>query len=436
MMPMSKDRARRSIRRHLLIALAAGLILVVGMGGWAATTELAGAVIAPGQLVAESDVKLVQHPQGGVVVALDVAEGDIVEAGQVLVRLDDTSIKASLEIVLKSLQQLQAREARLQAELEGKPAVEYPQALAAQAATPEVADLLAAESRLFELRQMTLSSQEGQLSERVAQLRQEISGIETQIAAKQREQALIEEDLINTRSLLEQKLIASERVSQLDRELARVEGQLGQFVAAAAQARGKIAEIELQIAQLDQSFLSDAATELAEVRASIAEFRERQIAGENELRRTSISAPQSGQVHELAIHTIGGVAGAGETLMRIVPIADALSIEVNIAPQDIDQVHVGQQVLVRFSAFNLRTTPELNGTVTRLSADLTRDPQTGAAYYTARIAVDEAELQRLPDLTLTSGMPVEAFIQTGARTALSYLTKPITDQIMRSFRSD
>ncbi len=411
-------------------------MLVVGIGGWAATTELAGAVIAPGQLVAESDVKLVQHPQGGVVVELNVAEGDIVEGGQVLVGLDDTSIKASLDIVLNSLRQLEAREARLKAEVEGKPAVEYPEALAAQSADPEVEDLVAAESRLFNLRQMTLASQKGQLTERVLQLRQEISGIETQISAKEREQALIAQDLTNTRSLLEQKLIASERVTQLDRELARMEGQLGQFVASAAQARGKIAEIELQVAQLDQSFLSDAASELAEVRASIAEFRERQIAGENDLRRTSISAPQSGQVHELAVHTIGGVVGAGETLMRIVPIAEALTIEVSIAPQDIDQVHIGQQVLVRFSAFNLRTTPELNGTVTRLSADLTRNAQTGAAYYTARIAVDEGELERLPDLTLTSGMPVEAFIQTGERTALSYLTKPITDQIMRSFRSD
>ena len=433
---MMKDRARRSIRRHLLIASAAGLMLVVGIGGWAATTELAGAVIAPGQLVAESDVKLVQHPQGGVVVELNVAEGDIVEGGQVLVGLDDTSIKASLDIVLNSLRQLEAREARLKAEVEGKPAVEYPEALAAQSADPEVEDLVAAESRLFNLRQMTLASQKGQLTERVLQLRQEISGIETQISAKEREQALIAQDLTNTRSLLEQKLIASERVTQLDRELARMEGQLGQFVASAAQARGKIAEIELQVAQLDQSFLSDAASELAEVRASIAEFRERQIAGENDLRRTSISAPQSGQVHELAVHTIGGVVGAGETLMRIVPIAEALTIEVSIAPQDIDQVHIGQQVLVRFSAFNLRTTPELNGTVTRLSADLTRNAQTGAAYYTARIAVDEGELERLSDLTLTSGMPVEAFIQTGERTALSYLTKPITDQIMRSFRSD
>lgn len=433
-MPTALDLARSSMRRYLLVGAAGAAFLVLGVGGWAATTELAGAVIAPGQLVAESEVKLVQHPQGGVVVALEVAEGDLVEAGQILARLDNTSINASLEIVLHSLRQLEAREARLKAELEGKSAVVYPESLTVRSA--EVEDLVIAESRFFELRQMTLSNQKGQLAEQVSQLHQETSGIETQITAKEREQALLAADLVNTRALLEQKLISSDRVSQLDRELARVEGQLGQLAAAAAQVRGKIAEIELQINQLDQNFLSEAASELAEVRANIAEFRERQIAGENELRRAGIRAPQSGQVHSLAVHTIGGVVGAGETLMRIVPTTDALTVDVNIAPQDIDQVHVGQAVLVRFSAFNLRTTPELNGTVSRLSADLTRDPQAGTAYYTARVALDEGELERLPDLTLTSGMPVETFIQTGERTALSYLTKPLADQIMRSFRSD
>ncbi len=431
-----EKRAQPSIRRHLLVALVAGALLVVGVGGWATTTELAGAVIAPGQLVAESSVKLVQHPEGGVVVELAVAEGDMVEAGQVLVRLDDTSTRASLDIVINSLQQSLAREARLKAELEGKPEVAYPESLVSQLASDATDDLLTAESRLFELRQITLSSEKGQLTERIAQLRQEIAGIETQISAKQREQALIDKDLATTRSLLQQNLVSGERVSQLDRELARVEGQLGQLVAAAAQARGKIAEIELQFVQLDQTFLTEAASELAEVRASIAELRERQIAGENELRRASITAPQAGQVHELALHTIGGVVSAGETLLRIVPIADALTIEVRIAPQDIDQVHLGQPVQVRFSAFNLRTTPELGGKLTRLSPDLTRDPQTGAHYYTARITVDDGQLERLPDLPLTSGMPVEAFVQTARRTALSYLTKPITDQIMRSFRSD
>lgn len=435
-MPASSDIARRSIRRHLLVGAVAGLLLVGGMGGWAATTDLAGAVIAPGGLVAESSVKLVQHPSGGVVAEIVARDGDMVEAGAVLARLDDTAIRASLEIVLQSLRQLEVRGARLEAELKGRDQIDLPTALAARSGEPEIAELLAAEARLFDLRRSALLSQQGQLRERIQQLQEEILGIETQIQAKERERALLAADLVNTRSLLADRLVSGERVSSIDRELARAEGQLGQLIAGGAQARGRIAEIELQITQLQQTFLSEAAQELSSVQASSAELRERRIAAESELARTTIRAPQSGQVHEVAIHTVGGVAGAGETLMRIVPIADALSIEVRIAPQDIDQVHVNQKVLLRFSAFNLRTTPELDGTVTRLSADLTRDAQTGVSYYTARIAVDDGELTRLPDLALTSGMPVEAFIQTGERTALSYLTKPITDQIMRSFRSD
>lgn len=431
-----RDTAGRSIQRHLLVGAVAALFLVGGMGGWAATTELSGAVIAPGQLVAESSVKLVQHPTGGVVVELTARDGDVVEAGEVLARLDDTAIRASLEIVIQSLRQLEARGARLQSELKGGGEIDFPASLKVQGAEPETAELLAAQTRLFDLRRSALVSQQAQLRERIQQLREEISGIETQIQAKERERALLAADLVNTRLLLEDRLVSAERVSSTDRELARTEGQLGQLVAGGAQARGQIAEIELQITQLEQTFLSEAAQELSSVQAQSAELRERRIAGESELAKTTIRAPQSGQVHEVAIHTVGGVAGAGETLMRIVPIADALSIEVRIAPQDIDQVHVNQKVLLRFSAFNLRTTPELAGTITRLSADLTRDSQTGMSYYTARIAVDEGELTRLPDLALTSGMPVEAFIRTGERTALSYLIKPIADQIMRSFRSD
>lgn len=435
-MPVTRDIARRSIRRHLLVGAVAGLLLVGGMGGWAATTELAGAVIAPGQLVAESSVKLVQHPTGGVVVELIARDGDMVESGEVLARLDDTAIRASLEIVIQSLRQLEVRGARLEAELKGRDEIDFPASLVARAGEPEIAELLAAEARMFDLHRSALLSQQGQSRERIQQLWDEISGIEKQIQAKEREQALLAADLVNTRSLLEDGLVSGERVSTIDRELARAEGQLGQLVAGEAQAHGRIAEIELQITQFQQTFLSEAAQELSSVQAKSAELRERRIAGESELEKTTIRAPQSGQVHESAIHTVGGVAGAGETLMRIVPIADALSIEVRIAPQDIDQVHVSQKVLLRFSAFNLRTTPELDGTITRLSADLTRDPQTGVSYYTARIAVDERELARLPHLALMSGMPVEAFIRTGQRTALSYLTKPLTDQIMRSFRSE
>ena len=435
-MTQPQRNTRRSIRLHLLAATVAGAFLVLGVGGWAATTQLSGAVIAPGRLVAESNVKLVQHPAGGVITELNVSEGDIVEAGEVLARLDDTAIRASLEIVVQSLRQLEARQARLQAEVEGSEAVDFPESLRTLSGIPEIATLMTAETRLFELRRMATTSQKGQLEERVLQLRDEITGIEAQVVAKERETELLETELVNTRALLASKLVSSERVVALDRELARTEGQLGELIAAAAQARGRIAEVELQAAQIDQTFRSESAAQLSDDRAKSAELEERRVAGEVELAKTTIRAPQDGQVHELAVHTLGGVLGAGEALMRIVPIAEALTVEVDIAPQDIDQVYLGQKVLVRFSAFNVGATPEVEGTVSRLAPDLTRDQQTGAAYYTARIVLDGVEASRLPDLALMSGMPVETFIQTGERTALGYLTKPLTDQIMRSFRSD
>ncbi len=427
---------QRSIRRHLLAGLAAIFVLVGGIGGWAATTELSGAVIAPGQLVVQSDVKKVQHPTGGVVAELNVQDGDSVVAGDVIMRLDDTVTRANLAIVVKSLLQLEARQARLEAERDGVQAIEFPEALLAKAADPEVARLIAGEAKLFELRRTAREGQKAQLAERASQLNEEIGGLTSQIAAKEREIELINEELVGVRELWEKKLVPIQRVNELDRQAARLEGERGQLVAATAQAKGRISEIELQVIQIDQDMRSEVAEELREIQAKTAELVERQIAAEDQLRRIEIRAPQSGRVHQLAVHTVGGVIGPGDVLMLIVPVADDLTVEVKIAPQDIDQVQVGQPAVLRFSAFNQRTTPEVDGEVTRVSADLTLEQRTGLSYYTARIGLVDSEIQRLEGLALAPGMPVEAFIQTGDRTVLSYLTKPLTDNARRSFRGD
>jgi HlyD family secretion protein len=425
-----------SIRRHLLAGLAAVFVLVGGIGGWAATTELSGAVIAPGQLVVQSDVKKVQHPTGGVVATLNVQDGDSVAAGDVIIRLDDTVTRANLAIVVKSLQQLEARQARLEAERDGVATVEFPGTLRQHAADPEVARLIAGETKLFELRRSAREGQKAQLAERAAQLNEEIGGLASQIAAKEREIELISQELTGVRDLWEKKLVSIQRVNELERQAARLEGERGQLVAATAQAKGRISEIELQVIQIDQDMRSEVATELRDIQGKVAELVERQIAAEDELRRIDIRAPQSGRVHQLAVHTVGGVIGPGEVLTLIVPVADDLTVEVKIAPQDIDQVQIGQAAVLRFSAFNQRTTPEVDGEVTRVSADLTLDERTGLSYYTARIGLLEGEVARLQGLSLAPGMPVEAFIQTGERTVLSYLTKPLTDNAMRSFRGD
>ena len=236
------------------------------------------------------------------------------------------------------------------------------------------------------------------------------------------------------RDLWRKNLVQIQRVTALERDAARLEGERGQLIAATAQSKGKISEIELQIIQIDQDLRSEVAKELREVQAKIAELVERKVAAEDQLKRIDIRAPQDGLVHQLAVHTVGGVITPGEAMMLIVPEADNLTVEAKLNPQDIDQVQPGQKAVLRFSTFNQRTTPELNGTVIRVSADLTTDQRSGVSYYTVRISIPEAEVARLGGLKLLPGMPLEAFIQTGERTVLSYLMKPMTDQIARAFR--
>jgi HlyD family secretion protein len=272
------------------------------------------------------------------------------------------------------------------------------------------------------------------LRERIAQLRKEIEGLVGQTLAKDVELRLIEQELGGVRELWRQKLTSIQRVSALERDAARLRGERSQLVAATAQVEGRINEINLQILQIDQEVMSEAARELREIEARIAELSERRVAAQDQLARVEIRAPQDGVVHQLAIHTVGGVIGSGEQLMLIVPEADGLSIEALIEPQAIDRVAVGQSVVLRFSAFNQRTTPEIIGEVSRISADVTTNQRTGVNFYKAHIKASEEELARLGDVRLLPGMPVEAFINTGERTALSYLVKPLSDQLNRAWR--
>ena len=236
------------------------------------------------------------------------------------------------------------------------------------------------------------------------------------------------------RNLFQKNLVPLQRVNSLERDAARLEGEKGALVASVAQAKGRITETGLQILQIDQELRTEVGKELADIRGKMSELVERKVTAEDQLKRIDIRAPQDGIIHELAIHTVGGVVSAGETVMIVVPGSDHLAVEAKIAPQDIDQLRYGQPAILRFSAFNQRTTPELNGEVARISADLTTDQRTGQGYYTVRIAVSESEVSRLGDLKLTPGMPVEAFIRTQQRTVLTYFTKPLADQIARAFR--
>lgn len=427
--------ARLSIRTHLLVGLVVILVLAGGFGGWASTVPISGALIAPGSVVVDSNVKKVQHPTGGVVGEVRVRDGDTVKAGDVVVRLDETVVKASLAIVVKTLNGLWARSARLEAEQRGLDKIKFPQQLLDQAPNDsDVRDIIASETKLFEVRVNGRTGQKAQLRERVTQLNEEIAGLTAQEQSKDKEIALVEKELIGVRQLYDQHLVQISRLTTLERDAARLNGERAQYIASRAQAKGKITETELQIIQVDKDMVSEVSKDLRETNDKIGEFVERKVTAEDQLRRIDIRAPQDGMVLQSTVHTVGGVITAGDAIMMIVPQADDLSVEAKVNPQDIDKLQIGQKTLLRLSAFNQRTTPELNGKVTRVSADVTTDQRTGQAYYTIRVSMPPEEVARLGDNKIIPGMPVEAFVQTGDRTMFSYLMKPLSDQLMRSFR--
>ena len=423
-----------SIRRYTIAGIVVVLILTCGVGVWAATTEISGALIAPGTIVVESNVKKVQHPTGGVVGQLLVRDGDQVKAGDLLVRLDDTIMRANLAIVTKALTELYARKARLEAERDGAETVKFPDDLMQQSDVPEIAQVLMGERKLFELRRSARAGQKAQLQERINQSGEETTGLSAQKVAKEKEITLIEHELAGVRDLFNKNLVPMTRLTSLERDATRIDGERGQLIATIAQAKGKIAELRLQIIQIDQDLSSEVAKEMREIDAKIGEFVERKVSAMDQLKRTDIRSPQDGTVFQSTVHTVGGVMPAGEPIMLIVPEADKLTIEARVNPQDIDKVQLGQIAALRFSAFNVRTTPEIFGTVSRVSADTTTDQRTNQSYYTIRIAMPPEQVTRLGDVKLVPGMPVEAFVKTGERTVISYLMKPLSDQINRAFR--
>lgn len=426
--------SQHSTRQPLMIGFVATALLVFGIGGWAAATQISGAVIAPGKLVVDTNVKKVQHPTGGVVGELLAKDGDRVKQGDVVVRLDGTQARSSLAVVSKALDELVARQARNEAERDGDKAVEFPAELVARKDDPEVARLIAGEQKLFEMRKVAREGQKAQLREQIRQLQLQIEGTQAQEAAKAKEVTLLMQELESVRILWKQNLVQISRVTALERDAARLEGEKASLGATVAQGRGRIAELELKIHQIDQDLSTEVGKELAEIRAKKSELTERRVSAEDQLKRIDLIAPQDGKVFQRSVHTVGGVIQAGEPVMLVVPEADSLIVEAKVAPHDIDQIHIGQHAVLRFAAFNQRTTPELNGEVMHIGADVAQDDKASEPYYSVRIRVSDGELARLEGLQLIAGMPVEAFIQTTPRTVASFLVKPLSDQITRAFR--
>lgn len=436
---MSGDNPRSAIHRLNLIGFVAIAMAFGGFGVWAATSQIAGAVIAPGLLVVESNVKKVQHPTGGVVGEILVKEGDVVKAGDVVMRLDDTVTRATLGVVRSQLDELLAREARLIAERDDDTDVTFAPELLDRKSQTGIAATLSGEEKLFESRRNARTGQRNQLRERIVQSNEEIRGLSAQQQAKETEIGYITEELVGVRQLYGNKLVSISRLMLLQRDKAKLEGESGQFIAEIARAKGKISETRLQIIQVDRDFRTDVLKDLREAQGKIAELRERFVAAEDQLKRVDIRAPQSGTVLQLAVHTVGGVITNGETIMQIVPLDDALVVDAKVSPQDIDQIVPGGKVIVRIMAGDQRTMPDLQATLVRVSADLAHDPPVAGQpasppYYQVRIALPRSEVERLGDLRLVPGMNAEAFIQTYHRTPMAYLLKPFRDQIARTFR--
>jgi HlyD family secretion protein len=420
-----EDQFRAGVR-VLLVAFGVG-------GGWATLVPLSGAVVVPGTLVAESNVKKVQHQAGGIVAKILVHDGTHVKDGDLLVRLDETQARASLEVIAKQLDETRVRISRLVAERDGLDDLKLPRELAARTGDKDLQLLFTSEKSLFKARGSARASQKQLLRSRIDQLKQEIEGFTAQIKSKAAQRDLIAGELQGVQSLYEKHLVPLSRLTSLQRDAANLDGEQGQLQSSIAETQGKISEAELQIVQVDQQFRSDVVKDLREAEDKEAELAQKKVSAQDVLNRIDIRAPTSGVVHDLAEHTIGGVISPGETLMQIVPDTDELQIEAKLQINDIDQVHVGQRTNVRFATFNQRTTPSLNGFVTYVSADSTQDKQSNASFYTVRVTLPEQEVKRLGGLQLVSGMPAQVFLETGSRTMFSYLTKPIAEQMHRAF---
>jgi HlyD family secretion protein len=419
----------RELRTGLRILLVAG---VLG-GGWFFFVPLAGAVVVPGNLVVQSNVKTIQHPTGGVVAEIKVKNGDRVYGGDLLVRLDATQAQASLEMVNKQLVEVRAKMARLTAERDDLPQLAIPPELASHTDDETVKSLLTSEQSLFKARSSARHSQKDLLQSRVAQLNEEISGLQVQVDSRAKQLELIQGELAGVQDLYDKRLVPLTRLTSLQREAARLDGERGQLLSSIAETKSKVGEAELQIVRIDQDFRTEVVKDLGEAQGKEAELVERGVAARDLLDRIEIRAPTSGVIHQIAVHTIGGVIKAGDAIMEIVPDTEDLQVEARLQPQDIDHVHTGQTAFVRFSAFNTRTTPQLTGIVSYVSADTSHDQQTNAPFFSVRVTLPDDERRRLADQQLVPGMPAEVFMQTGSRTMVSYIFKPIAEQMRRAF---
>ncbi len=430
------DASKWSARKPLTLGFLGLIVLVGGFGAWGAMTQIAGAVVSSGRFEVDRNRQIVQHETGGTVAEILVDEGDTVEAGELLLKLDGAQLTSDLTIVEDQLFELMARRGRLEAERDEAETIAFEHELISVGRIDEdVQELIDGQSNLFNARRMSVAQEIEQLSKRSGQIRSQIVGIEAQEVSLSEQLALIEEELANQKSLLERQLTQAGTVLSLQREAARLNGQLGELAASKAQAEGRITEIDIERLKLSTGSREEAITRLRDLRARELELMEQRNALREEIDRLNIRAPVSGVIYDMQVRTPRSVIRAAEPVMFLVPQDRPLVIAARVDLIHIDQLVAGQDVTLRLSALDQRTTPELYGQVVQISADAFEDEATGQSYYRAEIVLNDGEVEKLAEGTvLIPGMPVEAYIKTGDRTPIAYLVKPMADYFARAFR--
>ena len=422
----------------VLIGAAIVLLAFGGLGTWAALAPLDSAALAPATVAVESNRKVVQHPEGGVVKTIGISEGDRVRDGQKLVELDPTEQRANFDAVREKLNAALARRARLRAERDGRERIDFPPELVQQAEDgfAQAREVMAAARNQFRQRRQSLQGQVAIQRQKISQIEEKITGLKAQRTSNERQVSIMREELEGLRELYEKGYYPRTRILEMERELARLDGEIGSATAWIAQARNSISEARLQIEQVRQEFNEKVSNALAEVGAKISELRQRLVVTAQKLQRTTIRAPQDGVVQNMRVHTVGGVIRPGEEIMQVIPVQDRLIVEAEVSPRDIDIVETGQSAEVRMSALSGRTTPTLVGSVMHVSPDrVVQEQENGQSrsFYKARVEIAPRELEKLGTQKLQAGMPAEVLINTGEQTVLDYLIRPITDAMARGF---
>lgn len=427
------ERPTYSARLPLVLGFSALVLLVGVLGVWSVNTEIEGAIIADGVVVVENNRQIVQHAEGGIVGRILVRDGNVVDAGDLLIELDDTLLRSELAVAELRLIELQARRARLEAERDEAPSIRFPEALLAHTGAA-AADQVEGQRVLFAARKETFGKELRQLAEQILQTGNQIEGTEAQLSALIIQEELAREELDVQESALERGLVQSQRVSALRREVAGLSGEIGKLRADIARFKGEVASLEIERVKLENSRREEAITELRDIQFRELELVEERNSLRKRLDRLDIRAPVSGIVYGSTVFAENAVIQPAEALMYVIPQDQPLVVNARVEAIHIDQVYVGQTASLRFPTFNQRITPEVAGLVTAVSADILQDEMTGATYYKVDLIPNPEELLKLRDQALLPGMPVETFLRTDRRTPLSYLTKPFTDYFGRSFR--